>query len=172
MGKRLMIISVVLLSILSCNKNHTCIGIKDGRYGGYGLIFYHMPVSGSSYELVIVPTCSDSLDLVGEIVNGTKLKNMIGVSVNMNSRNTFFEGIYKNSVRLRLFNNDSLAPQYRVIYICPVYIQFENADNATKIITWGRDRILSEKFTFKNNWEMSLDYFLSTKVRITELRVL
>jgi hypothetical protein len=172
MSKRLMIISAGLLAILSCNQNHTCIGIKDGKYGGYGLIFYHMPVSGSSNELVIVPTCNDSSDLISEIINGTKLNNRIGVSVNMNSRNTFFEGIYKNSVKLRLFNNDSLAPQYRVVYICPVYIQFENADNATEIITWGRDSILSEKLIFKNNREASLKYFLSTKIRITELRVL
>jgi hypothetical protein len=171
MDKKPMIIPLYLLILLSCNKYHTCVGIKDGKYSGYGVVFYHKPVTGSSYELIMVPTCNDSIDLIGRVKAG-KLTNMLGVSIDMNSRNPLFDEVYRNSAKFRFLNNDSLAPEFRLIYVCAVNIQFDNADNDTKLVTHLSSDILTEKIVFEDSSEISLKYFIATEVRITELRVL
>lgn len=167
-----MIITFCLFILVSCNKLHTCIGIDEGKYSGYGLIFYHKPVTGSSYEQIIVPTCNDSSALIEKIKNSGKLVKVIGVSIGMNSKNTLFEGINKNSEKLRLLNNDRLAPEFRVVYVCPVYIQFENAENDTKLVTHLSSDILSENMVLQDGSEILLKYFITTEVQIKELRVL
>src|SRR5450631_3777334 len=117
MNKIIFLVYFFVFTVMSC-KNLSCPGIQDGKYRGYSVAFYHKPVTGSIYELIIIPSCSDSVDLIVKFMNGHKFKDMTGVSVGMNSRNLIFKGILDNSTELKIVNNDSLAPEFRRIYAC------------------------------------------------------
>ena len=50
--------------LLGCNNHRSCIGIINGKFSGYALSFYHRPVSGGNFEMLIFPVCdADSIML-------------------------------------------------------------------------------------------------------------
>lgn len=162
-----------LTLLLCCNRTDECNGIKNNQYNGYGIVFYHMPVSGGNYEIIIIPICGDTSDLIVTLKdNIKKVKILEGVSCSVNIRNTSFNKVFGKSQKINLINNNTLAPQYRMVYVCPVYIEFKDAQNVTRTSTGNKKNTFHEKFIFESKQQLMLKYFLSNNLRVINLRVL
>jgi hypothetical protein len=159
--------------LLCCNRPSECSSIKNGQYAGYAIVFYHKPDSGSMVEISIVPACGDTLKLKSDIENGIKeLKILEGITYNVGIRDSSFMKVFENSRKINLLNNQTLASELRVVYACPVYVEFKDGQNITESTTGSTQNSIHEKLVFKNGQQVTLEYFLSNTLRIVNLRVL
>lgn len=94
--------------------------IAHGNFSGYAIAFYHKPISGSGCEVKFIPTCQY------EIVRGDSLpkfnyndiSSSEGVSVVAGLDDSTFAELFNKSKRLSVVNHDSLASEFRYIYVC------------------------------------------------------
>ena len=159
--------------LLCCNRASECGGVKNGQYGGYAIVFYHKPDSGSMAEISIIPTCGDTLNLKGDIESSIKeLKIFEGVSYAVGIRDSSFIKVLERSQKINLLNNQTLASELRVVYACPDYIEFNGAENITESTTGSKQNSIHKKLVFENGQQVTLEYFLSNRLRVLNLRVL
>jgi hypothetical protein len=159
--------------LLCCNRASDCGSVKNGQYVGYAIVFYHKPDSGNMVEISIVPVCGDTLNLKGDIESGIKeLKIFEGVSYNIGIRDSSFMKVFEKSQKINLLNNQTLASELRVVYACPVYVEFKDAENITESTTGSKQNSIHEKLVFKDGQQVTLKYFLSNTLRVLNLRVL
>lgn len=163
----------LIIVFVGCRDKQNTSKIKGGKYKGYATVFFHKPVSGSNYEMLIIPTSMDSLSLIQALKSDiSNIKTGIGVSCSDNYYNKSFSAIIDNAAKIRLLNNSTLAPQFQAIHVCPVFIDFSNADNTTRSITRTTRDVLQEEFVFENNHVLTINYFLTSDIKINVIRPL
>jgi hypothetical protein len=163
-----------LMLLLSCNNYRSCTGIVNGKFSGYALAFYHKPVSGGNYEMFIIPVCDeDSAMLSGDLqANISRINLLSGFSYTVNINEGRFIEVFKKSKKFELTNNQSLAPQFREIFVCPLYVEFSGIQNDTESITGSIKKSLKKKLALENGKELTLDYILSNRTRANEVHTL
>lgn len=172
MNKLLLGIYLIILFV-GCRDKQNASVIKDGKYKGYATVFFHRPVSGSNYEIFIIPTPMDSLSLLQTLKSDiSNIKYDIGVSCSDNYYNKNFSAVIDGSIKIKLLNNSTLASHLQAIHFCPVFVDFSNADNKTNKITGTSKDILKEKFVFENNHMLTIRYYLTSDVKINVIRPL
>lgn len=159
--------------LIGCNRDIECKGIKDNQYSGYAIVFYHKPVSGSMIEVTIVPSCGDTLNLKNLSERSFKdIKLLRAVSYRVGIRDSLFANVFMKSRKIVLLNNQTLASELRNVYACPVYIEFDGAQDITEATVNNMQNNLHEKLVFDDSLQIVIEYFLSSKLRIAALRVL
>ena len=92
---KISILSVVLgVTFTGCSpkKGTDCVGIKEGQYKGKALLFFHLPVSGSTYEILLFPICGK--DVSKDIPTWPKdFEIKPGVSLNLVSDDSLLKKI-------------------------------------------------------------------------------
>jgi hypothetical protein len=171
-NEKVFFILALSISFAKCKSNSECEGIQNEKFIGKCVVFYHLPVSGSYVEMLIVPFCSDDNKLIEEMGDERKVKFMDGVSSSISLRDTVFVQVFRNATKLNLLNNQNLALEYRNIYACPILIDFANVENDTKSITGINRNMLNERLILSNGMQLTLKYFLSNQIKINSLRVL
>lgn len=172
MNKCLLVIFLVIV-FLGCRSKQNASEIKEGKYKVYAIVFFHKPVSGSNYEMLIIPTSMDSLSLLETLKSDiSNIKIDIGVSYSDNYYNKGFSAIIDSATKVKLLNNSTLAPRFQVIHICPVFVDFSNAQNTTRSITRTTKDVLHENFIFENKQRLTINYFLTNDIEINSIRSL
>jgi len=170
MRKIFLCFALLVLFITGCKRKPECNGVNKNQYTGYGIIFYHLPISGSSYELIIIPMCGDTtgLGLRNGIQNNLhKLKMLKGISVTIGSnKDSSFKTIFEAPQKLKLINEPTLAAEYQTIYACPVYIEFSGANNVTQSVIGGSKDNIHDTLKFENGQQVILDYFLTDALKV------
>src|SRR5687768_6941021 len=105
MTKKIVRIILALIVLSGCNNKYHGSGIENGKFVGYAIIFYHKPVSGGNYEMLIAPVCSDTKKLTEDLKTNITLINILsGVSSNININDAAFAEVFKKSQKFKLLN--------------------------------------------------------------------
>lgn len=106
--------------ILSCQqkpRETVCDKSIDESFNGQAAIFFHKPISGSTYQIFLFPTCSTNFDSkLGESSPWDSLGK--GISFSITSDNPQFKTLYNNAKILDLKGRDRMAKNFRTIYYC------------------------------------------------------
>lgn len=167
--RRIINISIIFLLFVSCEHKVHCVGISSDHYEGVGQIFFHKPVSGSSYEFIFVPVCCQE-DFKGEIVvDSAKLST--GVSFLVTTDMSITKEVVLGARRLPLDGHSNLAEQFREVYICPVYLNIEGITNDTEATT-NQLNVNVRKEMIIGNQIFLITYFYSNFPKIKAFKIL
>lgn len=161
----------LILIFISCNsdKKENCKSIEAGKFSGNAIVFFHRPISGSTYELLFFPICND-ISSTSEIkTNISKIKMRKGVSIVLPSDDVFFKTIDSNSFKLRLIESKDVNSIFWSINASFIYVKFSNAENTTPLSINNPNRGIEKILTFENGSKVSLIYYFSNKLRIDSL---
>jgi hypothetical protein len=133
-----------------------------------GQIFFHKPVSGSSYEFIFVPVCQGNFK--GEIViDSAKLST--GVSFVVTTDMPITKEVALRARKLPLGGHSNLAEQFREVYICPVYLNLEGITNDTEA-TSSQLNVNVRKEMIIGNQKLSITYFYASFPKIKAFKIL
>jgi hypothetical protein len=132
-----------------------------------------MPVTGGTCEMIFIPVCADTTELTGRIEDGiSKVKMLEGVSYNIDIGYRLFSEVFNKAQKIKLQTSKDMASQYKVVYACPVYASFTNAENDTKSIVGGNENSSHENFIFESYQKLNIEYYFTNSIKVDSLRVL
>lgn len=159
--------TVFILLLVSCRCKADCVGVTSTHYEGNGQIFFHKPVSGSTYEFIYIPVCgmkpNGKLDL--------RTENLLpGVSFTCTSDSPLTREVLKAARRFSVNSYSNLAEQFQEIYICPIYIDIEGLVNA-KVNSDQQSENNKKVMTIENR-KVIITYFYSNFPKIKRFKIL
>lgn len=127
-------ILICLISILSCHqkqKETDCNDLSEQSFRGTAGIFFHKPISGSTYQIFLFPLCNEGLeDKLEELTSFHRLRK--GISFNITSDDPQFKAIYNNAKKISLKGRDHMGENFKSIYYCFAKVEVSYADGGTK----------------------------------------
>jgi hypothetical protein len=161
-------ISIIFLLFISCQHKIDCVGISSDHYEGMGQIFFHKPISGSSYEFIFIPVCQR--DFKGAfVIDSANLST--GVSFVVTTDMSITKEVVRGARRFTIDGYSNLAEQFREVYICPVYLNIEGITNDTKATT-NQHNVNVRKEMIIGNQKISITYFYTNFPKIKAFKVL
>lgn len=120
--------------ILSCHqklKEIDCNEIINDSFKGNAIIFFHKPISGSTYQFFLFPQCNADLNnKLDDVSAWGHLPE--GVSFDITSDDQRFKTIFNNAKKINLKDRDQLAENLRFIYYCFAKVEFSSANDGFK----------------------------------------
>jgi hypothetical protein len=161
-----------MLILHSCTERCKPSIIDHGKFDGYAVAFYHKPVSGSGCEIKFIPTCRNELTTKNSPteVDYAGMSSSEGVSVVVSLNDLRFKNIFENSKKIKVVNHDSLAQEFRYVYVCPVELRFSGVENNTPTNRENKD-FFEEKLVLQNGNTVHFKYFYSNQIEIQSLKV-
>lgn len=161
---------IVLMTLLfvSCNtikkKGLDCPDFEKEKTEREAVLFFHRPISGSTYQLFLFPVC----DIAKNGIKDSLVLNEqvpAGVSFSVASDDKQFQDILRTAKNIELVGHDSLALNYRNIYYS--YIRVNILSDLQEL---KKNKELSQKkLTLTSGTEISLKYYF---IPFFELEVL
>lgn len=109
---------IFILLAASCqqlpDRKEDCPGFLDEKTGRDAILFFHKPISGSTYEMLLFPVCNSSDTNQSKDVFFPKLGD--GISFNVTSDDERYKRVFKEARNIHLNNRDSLAWNLQNIY--------------------------------------------------------
>jgi hypothetical protein len=157
------------------NRSVGCNSISNGHYKGLAVIFYHKPVSGSTYEMLLFPVCGDApgsnvKGITGEDIS-KEFKFQKGVSFNIASDDSLFFSVLHTSHNLSLNGKEKFTKSLQSIFFNVVYIEFSNAENNTSQTTSNKTSEVNKKLNLGAGREVELTYYFSNRMEIDSLSI-
>ena len=118
-----------------CNqksKVKKCDEFAGMEFKGEVVIFFHKPISGSTYQIFLFPFCNNVRDKESE-VGFSWPKVGTGISFNITSDNPQFQTLNKNVQKIDLKDREHLAQNFRAIYYCLAKIEIFYSDLVSNI---------------------------------------
>jgi hypothetical protein len=162
MRKNLFLIYIIL--VVSCQqKPHEtgCNEFIEKLFKGKAAIFFHKPISGSTYQIFLIPLCNAGFDSKSE--EPSRWANLgKGISFNLTSDDPQFKTLYKNAQKESLKDRDQMAENFRSIYYCFAKVEVLCDNNGTKTVEESKKLILESgsvmlTFHFISNVKFKID---------------
>ncbi|MFT3677212.1 MAG: hypothetical protein QM781_15050 [Chitinophagaceae bacterium] len=162
------LITIMTLFVVSCNTTSkeaaACPDFVKERTEREAVLFFHRPISGSTYQLFLFPVYDIAKDGIQDSLVLNK-QVTAGVSFSVASDDKQFSDILRTAKNIELVDHDSLAPNYRNIYYS--YIRVNILSDLQEL---KKDKELSQKkLTLMSGTEISLKYYF---IPFFELEVL
>jgi hypothetical protein len=142
MKKNIFFICFIL--ILSCHqkpREMDCNELIEESFNGKAAIFFHKPISGSTYQIFLFPLCNVGFDnKLEEPSYWTNLRK--GISFNLTSDDPQFKTLYNNSRIKNLKGRDQMAENFRSIYYCFAKVEVLCDQDGTKSVEESKKLIL------------------------------
>lgn len=111
--------ALMILFVVSCNspskESTPCPDFVKEKTGRDAVLFFHRPISGSTYQLVLFPVCDQSREqLMDSLVLSGQLSE--GVSFVVVSDDKQFQDILRRSSKVDLVTSDSTGWNFKHIY--------------------------------------------------------
>lgn len=126
----LLICSILIFSCHQKPKGTNCNDFIKGSFNGRAAIFFHKPISGSTYQVFLLPLCNTGRDNKSDSLSLDSLGT--GISFNITSDNVQFKTLYKNAKKISLKGRDQMAENFRSIYYCFAKVEVLFDYNDTK----------------------------------------
>lgn len=152
---------IYLTLVLSCPQKPQdtgCNEIIDGSFEGKAAVFFHKPVSGSTYQIFLLPFCN--ADYNSKLKEPFSRDNLgIGISFNLTSDSPQFKSLYSNTEKLNLKGRDRLAENLRFIYYCLAKVEISYSRDNSKISEEAKKLMLdSNEVVLKFHFVSSVDF--------------
>lgn len=168
---QLSVLNVALGMTVTCcspQKRTDCVGIKEGRYKGKAMLFFHRPVSGSTYEILLFPICGKNVS--SDSATWPKdFEIKPGISLNLVSDDSLFKKILNNSRLWSLAKREQLDKSLQSIYVATADIEVNGIENVTRTITGSNKDTIKAELYFNNGKNISLSYVYVSQVSIKNL---
>lgn len=152
------VFAMVLLLLFSCNQQSKIIqcdlqNSTRNKFTGSAVIFFHKPVSGSTYQFFLFPVC----DIKGEEELEIFLKQhqlADGISFNITSDDERFKTVYTTSRKIELKSRDQLAENFRSIYYSFRHVEIGDIESIVKVNIQKSEK----KLVFRSGNEVIIKY--------------
>ena len=164
MKKGLYFIFVMLIASCQQKPEETgCNDIIETSYKGEAAIFFHRPVSGSTYQIFLFPLCNAGSDKskLKEPPDWSSLGK--GISFDLTSDNPQFRILYNNAKKANLKGRDQLAANFSSIYYFFANVDVVCNQDGAKGVEESKKLIFeSDSVTLKYHFLSYVNFKLST----------
>lgn len=150
--------------IVSCQQKPRetgCNEFIEQSFKGKAAIFFHKPISGSTYQIFLIPLCNGDFD--SKLEESSLWKNLgKGISFNLTSDDSQFKTLHKNAQKVNLKGRDAMAENFRSIYYYFANVEVLCDNNGTKPMEESKKLILESgsvmlKFHFISKIKFKID---------------
>lgn len=161
---------IYIALIVSCqHKPHesVCNEFIEQSFKGKAAIFFHKPISGSTYQIFLIPLCNAGFDSkLEELSHWANLGK--GISFNLTSDDPQFKTLYKNAQKANLKGREQMAENFRSIYYYFTSVEVLCDKNDTKTVEESKKLILESgsvmlTFHFVSNVKFKIDTLAKIK---------
>lgn len=156
----------MLFLMISCTPKPCANMENETTFQGNVLVFYHRPVSGSIYQITLIPICQkQSAFSIGRM----KSEDFgIGVDLNAAIRSDFVTYLEAYSMAYRLYGRENLDRHYQKVYLKTMWVEITDIENDTESITKSKRNISDE---FNLPWgKVKINYFFSQYAKVKHFR--
>ncbi len=168
MFKNTLSIWLAYLALSSCIQNtnkKSCEGFINGEFRGNAIILFHKPISGSTYQVFLIPVCNlDTLTSLSELSSTNKIAS--GISFSITSDDERFRFIKDKSQSFFLKGRDHLGENFRHIYYSLVETKIVLSEDVM-----GFDNKEEMKIILESGNEMEFKYNYVSSLRLKKFEV-
>jgi hypothetical protein len=148
---------IYIALIISCQhkpRKTVCNEFIEQSFKGKAAIFFNKPISGSTYQIYLIPLCKAVFDSKQE--ESSQWENLgKGISFDLTSDDPQFKYLYKNAQKERLKGREHMGENFKSIYYYSTNVEVWCDNNDTKT------KEESEKLIFESGSVILKYHFIS-----------